>query len=43
MYEYFQLNGLKASSDALSRLGTLLGHPPRAFEAFAIETAASWK
>ena len=43
MYEYFQVNGLKASPEALSRLGTLLGHAPRAFEAFAAETAASWK
>ena len=43
MYEYFQMNGLKASAGALSRLRTLLGHPPRAFEAFAAETAASWK
>jgi uncharacterized protein YbjT (DUF2867 family) len=43
MFQYFQENGLKASPEAISRQTKLLGHPPRAFEAFAAETAASWK
>ena len=42
MYEHFQRNGLKASPEAVARLTTLLGRPPRAFRAFAEETAAAW-
>ena len=43
MYEYFQINGLLASSEAIARQTKLLGHAPRAFDAFAKETAAQWK
>ena len=43
MYDYFQKEGLKASADAIARQTKLLGHAPRAFEAFAAETAAAWK
>lgn len=42
MYRVFQTQGLKASPEAVARLTRLLGHPPRAFEAFAQETAAAW-
>jgi uncharacterized protein YbjT (DUF2867 family) len=42
MYEHFQRNGLQASPEAVARLTTLLGRPPRAFRAFAEETAAAW-
>jgi len=42
MYAFFQKNGLKASEAAIARQTTLLGHAPRAFEAFARETAAMW-
>lgn len=43
MYEHFQKEGLVISPDALARQGALLGHPPRAFEDFANETAAVWR
>jgi uncharacterized protein YbjT (DUF2867 family) len=43
MYEHFQKNGLIASADAIARQTRLLGHPPRAFDAFATETAAAWR
>lgn len=43
MYAHFQADGLKASPEAIERQTTLLGHPPRSFEAFAAETAAAWK
>jgi uncharacterized protein YbjT (DUF2867 family) len=42
MYAFFQKHGLKASPDAIARQTGLLGHPPRAFEAFAGETARAW-
>lgn len=42
MYAYIQEQGLKASSQALARQTTLIGHAPRSFEAFAEETAAAW-
>lgn len=42
MYEHFQTKGLKASPEAVARLTTLLGRPPRSFRAFAEETAAAW-
>jgi uncharacterized protein YbjT (DUF2867 family) len=42
MYAFFQKHGLKASPDAIARQTRLLGHPPRAFEAFARETARAW-
>jgi uncharacterized protein YbjT (DUF2867 family) len=43
MFEFFQKNGLEASTEAISRQTRLLGHPPRSFETFAAETAAAWK
>jgi uncharacterized protein YbjT (DUF2867 family) len=43
MYEHFQKNGLIASAEAIRRQTKLLGHAPRAFDAFAKETAASWR
>jgi uncharacterized protein YbjT (DUF2867 family) len=43
MYAFFQSTGLRASADAIARQTALLGHAPRAFEAFATETAAAWK
>lgn len=42
MYEYFQINGLLASPEAIARQTRLLGHAPRGFDAFAKETAAQW-
>jgi len=43
MYAYFQAKGLKASPEAIDRQTKLLGHAPRSFGAFAMETAAAWK
>jgi uncharacterized protein YbjT (DUF2867 family) len=43
MYEYFNKEGLKATPQDLERLTKLLGHAPRSFEAFAKETAGTWK
>lgn len=43
MYEHFQRRGLIATSEDLARQTALLGHAPRAFEAFARETAEAWK
>jgi uncharacterized protein YbjT (DUF2867 family) len=43
MYEHFQKNGLIASAEAIARQTKLLGHAPRAFDAFAQETAAAWR
>ena len=42
MYAHFQQHGLHASPDAVDRLTTLLGRPPRSLRAFAEETAAAW-
>lgn len=42
MYAHFQAKGLRAAPDAVARLTTLLGHPPRSFRAFAEESAATW-
>jgi uncharacterized protein YbjT (DUF2867 family) len=42
MYDYFQRHGLKATPQALERQAGLLGHAPRSFEAFAMETATMW-
>jgi uncharacterized protein YbjT (DUF2867 family) len=42
MYEFFQREGLLATPEAIDRLTTLLGHPPRSYEAFVNETAAAW-
>ena len=43
MYQHFQEHGLVASPDAIARQTALLGHAPRAFGAFAAETAAAWR
>ena len=43
MYEHFQKHGLIASAEAIERQTRLLGHAPRAFDAFAKETAAAWR
>ena len=43
MYSSFQEKGLKASQSDIEHLTRLLGHPPRNFEDFAIETARVWK
>ncbi|MBC5773036.1 NmrA family NAD(P)-binding protein [Pontibacter sp. KCTC 32443] len=42
MYEFFQNYGLKATSEDIERLTKVLGHAPRRFEDFAIETAQKW-
>jgi hypothetical protein len=42
MYAHFQEKGLRATPEALDRLTTLLGRPPRGLRAFAEETAAAW-
>ena len=42
MYAHVHRHGLKASQADIDRQTTLLGHAPRAFEAFARETAAAW-
>jgi uncharacterized protein YbjT (DUF2867 family) len=43
MYEHFQKNGLLATAEAIARQTNLIGHAPRPFDAFARETAASWR
>ncbi len=43
MYQHFQESGLQASPEDIARQTKLLGHALRAFDAFAAETAASWK
>lgn len=43
MNEYFIRNGLVAKPGEVERLTKILGHPPRSFEAFTQELAASWK
>lgn len=42
MYKFFQEKGLKATADDLDRQTKLLGHAPRSFEDFAVETARIW-
>jgi uncharacterized protein YbjT (DUF2867 family) len=42
MYEAFQRQGLKGSTEAIARETKLIGHPPRSFESFARETAVAW-
>lgn len=42
MYAHFQEHGLKGTAEDIATLTKLLGHSPRAFEAFASETAAEW-
>jgi hypothetical protein len=43
MYAFFQERGLVASAEDLAALTALLGRPPRSFETFAAETAATWR
>jgi len=43
MYAFFQKEGLKASPEAIERQTRVLGHAPRSFGAFAMETASAWK
>jgi uncharacterized protein YbjT (DUF2867 family) len=43
MYSFFQDKGLKATQSDIERLKKLLGHSPRNFEDFAMETARMWK
>lgn len=43
MYSFFQEKGLKASRSDIEHLTRLLGHSPRSFEDFAIETARVWE
>jgi uncharacterized protein YbjT (DUF2867 family) len=43
MYKFFQEKGLKATPEAIERQTRLLGHSPRAFGAFASETASAWR
>jgi len=43
MYSFFQDSGFKAKQSDIERLTNLLGHAPRSFEDFAMETAKIWK
>jgi uncharacterized protein YbjT (DUF2867 family) len=43
MYEFFQQQGLKATPEDVAKLSKVLGRPPRAFAAFAQETAEAWQ
>jgi uncharacterized protein YbjT (DUF2867 family) len=43
MYAFFQEDGFKATPADLAQLTSVLGHPPRAFGAYADELAAQWK
>jgi hypothetical protein len=43
MYSFFQDKGLKATPSDIERHTKLLGHAPRNFEDFAMETARMWK
>lgn len=43
MYDHFQKHGLKATEAELKACESIVGHPLRSFEAFAKETAATWK
>lgn len=43
MYSFFQDEGLKATQSDIERQTKLLGHSPRNFEDFAMETARLWK
>jgi uncharacterized protein YbjT (DUF2867 family) len=42
MYRHFQHHGLKATAEAVERQTQLLGHAPRDFRTFALETARAW-
>jgi uncharacterized protein YbjT (DUF2867 family) len=43
MYEQFGQHGLRSKPADVERISAVLGRPPRAFEAFAAETAGVWK
>jgi uncharacterized protein YbjT (DUF2867 family) len=43
MYKLFQDEGFKAAAADIDRQTNLLGHAPRSFEDFAMETARIWK
>jgi uncharacterized protein YbjT (DUF2867 family) len=43
MYSFFQDKGLKATPSDIERHTKLLGHAPRNFKDFAMETARMWK
>jgi uncharacterized protein YbjT (DUF2867 family) len=43
MYAFFQGKGLKATQSDIEIQTKLLGHAPRSFEEFAMETARLWK
>lgn len=42
MYAHFQEKGLIGTEEDVATLTKVLGHAPRAFEAYATETAAEW-
>lgn len=42
MYKYFQDHGLLANGEDIAKLTKLLGHAPRPFREFAVETAQMW-
>ena len=42
MYAHFQKHGLAATPEEVAALTQVLGHAPRAFEAFVAETAKAW-
>ena len=43
MYAFFQDKGFGGTAEDVARQTKLIGHPPRRFEDYARETAASWK
>ncbi|MEP7064487.1 MAG: NmrA family NAD(P)-binding protein [Gemmatimonadota bacterium] len=43
MYSFFQKDGLKGTAADVAQLTEIMGHPPRAFAAYAHEMAAAWK
>jgi uncharacterized protein YbjT (DUF2867 family) len=43
MFEQFGRHGLRSKPADLEKISGVLGHAPRAFEAFAAETAGAWK
>jgi uncharacterized protein YbjT (DUF2867 family) len=43
MLARFQHDGMTANPDALEKMSTLLGRPPRSYRDFALETAAAWR
>lgn len=42
MYRHFQERGLRASEQDVVKMAAVLGHPPRAIDAYAAETAREW-